>query len=130
MTETPPSTELISAPQPAKLPATTVIDLVQPAPTGWVAWYHDATIKRVIGLPVLMWVLVEYEDAAEDRQEIRPFVATDSGRIIDYMDLPHDLLCVLGPMIPDHRVVLMQHLQARGLQIPDGPMAPNGAPTN
>lgn len=123
----PASSETLPRPPAKKLPEDSEIDNFSPATPGWVVYYFQSQISRVVGLPVAVWALVTYTEKVSKqnyrgqaemfRQEIRHFVVTDSGACVDYLDIPNDFLCVIGPMIPNHQEVIMQHLAERGLQI-------------
>lgn len=83
-------------------------------PPGWFAYYLRETEKAVIALPVALWCVVRYdgiegeiegeddEERYREIQEIRPFIVSKLGSVMDYCE-PEDctLLCVLAPGI-DH----------------------------
>lgn len=125
----PASSEPIARPRARKLPDDAEIDHFEMATPGWVVYYHQAEISRVIGLPVTVWALVSYDSYDEGKitrkRAIRHFVVTESGALVDYMDIPNDFLCIIGPMIPDHKGVILQHLAERGLEI-EGDVKPFG----
>lgn len=92
------------------------------APPGWVAYYHDPSEKHVYAFPMVMWVTVEYEQAMQDENdasmrielvhEIRPFVLTRAGQVIDAQEPLPDFLCLLGPGF-DHLDAVRHLLRTR-----------------
>ncbi len=76
----------------------------------------------------------EEEDEGDDdpdetvafTQEIRHFVVALSGNVIDYRELPYDVICVLGPSVPDHINYIKGQLILRGLTIGEEGISPMG----
>lgn len=88
------------------------------ANNGWYAYYADVDDQTVSMLPVVIWATVEYEEDIADAEgysdahgedsggsvvvrEIRPFVLTRKGYVIDAQEPDLEFLCILGPGV-DH----------------------------
>ena len=96
------------------------------AAPGWFAYYADPWTKTISMLPVVLWVVVEYDDAPacyeegldpEVVEEIRPFVLLSTGRVTDAHEVELQFLCMLGPDV-DHSICVERALKE---QYPDQP---------
>lgn len=115
------------------LPSDAQIESFQPAHPGWFAYYFADGTR--MACPIAAWALVMYDvkqntprgPRPEQLQEIRPFVATMSGAVVDLLAVPHTLVCVLGPGIPDHNIICDRLLSEFGLvATPEKAPTPSG----
>lgn len=92
----------------------------QPVPSGWQACYLGSVSREeqeaeILKLPIALWVVVAVtDDNGECRHEIRHFVATPNGELIDYLDVEFPFLCIAEPGINmEHRAkaALQEHLR-------------------
>lgn len=110
-------------PPPSKLPSH--IHITQPlsCAEGWFAYYMEPENRKVIVLPVVGWTVVTYRVSREgDRparytEELRPFVATLMGQLVDYMEIPFTLICVLGPAVKDHGAAVKSQLREADIDV-------------
>lgn len=77
-------------------PILSTIISTQPAPTGWVACYLSES-GSLVTMPVILWALVEYLDDDLGTQELRHFVASPDGAIVDYEEIDDHFVCVVEP---------------------------------
>lgn len=104
------------------LPPDTSILRENVAGSGWFAYYFDPEEKAVYAFPMVIWATVEYQTVEVDANdnpiaeypihEIRPFVLTRSGKVIDAQEPEQDFLCILGPGF-EHLDMIKRLLQQR-----------------
>lgn len=113
-------------PAPTKLPEHVHITQPLSYADGWFAYYIEAESRKVIVLPVVGWAVVTYKTGegtfkgkphARYTEELRPFVATLMGQLVDYLEIPFPLICVLGPAVKDHGATVKSQLREADIDV-------------
>ncbi len=102
------------------------------ADPGWFVYYQFPDENVVVGMSISFWVYWEFDYTDEDqpldlngghqasetiRQEIRPSVVTSAGTVVDFREIPGEVIVVLGPTTKDHTATVIKHCAVHGLEV-------------